>query len=277
MWFLRHLGYNVVGVFYDTGLEYAATWSHIDYMKDVCGFDIEKIKARRPIPTSQKVYGHAFINKKVSDMLQRLQKHNFDFQKHGNLDFDELYSMYPKCKSALRWWTNTHYGARNNISWNSYLKEFLTEYGLPFKVSGKCCDGAKKLPIKEYTKKYEIDLMILGIRKAEGGVRASAYKQCYIPKKSYTYDMYFPLFWWKNTDKKLFDDEMNIIHSDAYRKYGLKRTGCVGCPFGMNFEDELKAIDENEPKLSKGVRNIFGPAYDWTRKYREYQQQAKNC
>ena len=274
MWLMKWLGYNITGVFYDTGLEYNATWKHLDYMKSK-GFNIEIIKAKRSIPTSQNKYGYAFINKLVADMLERLQLHNFDFQNDGNLSFEELWIKYPSTKSALKWWTNNHNGLRNNISWNKGLKEFLIQYGLPFKVSGKCCDGAKKLPIKQYTKENNIDLMLLGIRKAEGGKRASTYINCFVPKKTYTYSMYFPLFWWKQEDKQLFDKEMHIKHSDAYEIYGLKRTGCAGCPFGRNFEQELSVIKEFEPRLDKGINNIFGKAYEWTRKYNEFKKEFK--
>lgn len=269
MHLLRLCGYNVTGVMYNTGLEYAATWEHVEYMRSI-GFDIEVIKAKRPIPTSQKVYGHAFISKRVSNMLERLQKHNFDFQNDGPLPFDVLYEKYPRCKSALRWWTNTHNSRSTNISWNRYLKEFLIKYGLPFKVSDRCCEGAKKLPIKEYTKENNIDLMILGIRRSEGGARAATYKGCYLPKNSYTYSMYFPLFYWSNEDKEQFEEAFNIQHSRAYRDYGLKRTGCAGCPFGQNFEEELEVIQEYEPRLFKGINNIFGNAYEHTRLYKEY-------
>lgn len=275
MWLMKWLDYNVIGVFYDTGLEYQATWKHLDYMRSE-GFEIEVIKAKRPIPTSQHKYGHAFISKHVADMIQRLQSHNFDFQKDGDLSFEELWKKYPTAKSALRWWTNGHNGLRSNIAWNKGLKEFLIEYGLPFKVSGKCCDGAKKLPIKEYTKENKIDLMILGIRKSEGGARSSAYKNCYLQASTYTYSMYFPLFWWKNEDKELFDKEMRIKHSEAYSLYGLKRTGCAGCPFGQNFEQELRIIKEFEPKLDKGINNIFGKAYEWTRLYNKFKKDYKS-
>lgn len=276
MWLLKYCGYDVIGVFYDTGIEYSATHAHIDYMRSV-GFNIETIKAVRPVPTSNRKYGHPFISKQVSDMLERLQRHNFDFKSDGNLPFDTLYRKYPKCKSALRWWTNTHFGHSNNISWNSGLKEFLIEYGLDFKVSGKCCDGAKKLPIKLYAKKLNVDLMILGIRKAEGGTRTKRYKNCYVEHStSYNYGLYFPLFWWKKVDRDFFDGVLNIKHSDCYSTYGLERTGCFGCPFGLDFEKELRVIENYEPRLFNAAKNIFDESYSHTRKYREFRDKLKN-
>ena len=272
MHLLKYCGYNITGVLYDTGVEWDATMRHVEYMRSI-GFEIETIKAKRPVPTSNKKYGHPWISKRVSDYLSRLQKHNFDFQRDGALPFDVLYTKYPKCKVALRWWCNNWgEGSSFNIERNTYLKEFLIKHGLPFRVSDKCCDGAKKLPIKEYSKQHNIDLMILGIRKSEGGSRSGAYTSCYLPQRTYTYAMYFPLFWWTDEVKSYYDTTRMVVHSDCYSdQYGLKRTGCAGCPFGRNFEQELVALEKYEPKKAKGIRAIFNPSYEWTRKYKEFQ------
>lgn len=165
----------------------------------------------------------------------------------------------------------------NNIKWNRGLKEFLIENnGVPFTPSSYCCYGAKKLPSKIYAKKHGIDLLMLGIRKAEGGKRATGYPSCYIPKSAiYEYALYLPIFWWTNEDKKFFDEVMNVKHSECYDVYGLRRTGCPGCPFGKNFEDEITAIAEHEPRLSKAVDNLFGKSYDLSRKFREFQENTK--
>lgn len=71
-------------------------------------------------------------------------------------------------------------------------------------------------------------------------------------------------------DKLDYEKQRNVIHSKCYTEYGLKRTGCAGCPFGKNFEQELKIIEEYEPKLFKAVNNIFGDSYEYTRKYKEF-------
>lgn len=270
LWLLRSFGFKFTSVFYDTGIEYQATYNQIDYMRSE-GFDIDIIKAKIPVPTSNRKFGHPFINKFVSEMLERLQRHNFDFIGDGNKEYEELILKYPNTKSALDWWCNqNNLGNRFNIDNNKNLKSFLIEYGLPFRVSGKCCNGAKKLPIKEYAKENGIQLMILGIRKAESGIRGGQYKNCFVSKNTYSYDMYFPLFWWTKKDKEMFDTQLGIRHSDCYTEYGLQRTGCAGCPFGRGFEKELEALNLHEPKLYKGINAIFDPSYEWTRKYNEY-------
>lgn len=265
-------GYNVKGVLYDTGIEYQATKDHVEWMRSQ-GYDIDVVKAVRPVPTSNKQYGHPFISKRVSDYLSRLQRHGFDFQSDGHLDFETLYKKYPRAKVALKWWCNEWGGdkfSRFDIKYNKGLKDFLIEYGLPFKVSDKCCEGAKKLPIKVYSKEHNVDLMILGIRKSEGGARAGAYKACYLPEKKYTYSMYMPLFFWNNEMKEWYDNKYDVHHSDCYSVYGLKRTGCAACPFGQNFLEEMDLLEQFEPRLAKGINNIFSPTYKWTVKYREF-------
>lgn len=272
--FIKSNGYDLKYVFFDTGIEYRATLKHVEEMKNK-DFDIDTIKPKIPIPTSNIKYGQPFISKNVSDMLQRLQKHQFDFKNHGNYSFEMLWEMYPNAKSALRWWTNTHKIGSKNISNNRYLKEFLMENGLPFKVSPKCCDGAKKRPIKDYSKKNGIILNVVGLRRSEGGVRASFYKNCYYKSSDGKIQMYFPLFWWTNDIKEYYKNKYNITYSDCYEVYGLDRTGCAGCPFGRKFDEELSLLEKYEPKLNKGIQSIFQKSYNWSRKYREFALEMK--
>lgn len=120
-------------------------------------------------------------------------------------------------------------------------------------------------------KENNYELNISGVRKAEGGSRASVYKSCFNSMDSGC-DNYRPLFWYKNSDKEDYKAAYSIENSKCYSQYGLKRTGCAGCPFGRDFEFELKVIEKYEPKLYKAVNNIFGNSYEYTRKYREFCQ-----
>jgi len=263
-------------IFFDTGLEYQATWRHLDYMTSL-GFDIEVVKPDKSIPWTIAKYGKPFVSKYVTDMAQRLQSKDFKFKEEGALSFDELYAKYPNSKSALKWWTDSNKSRSNNISWNKGLKEFLIENnGVPYKLSAHCCHNAKKLPSVQYGRRNKVDLMMMGIRRAEGGKRATAYPSCYIPTSTiHPYSLFLPIFWWTNADKELFDRLLNIKHSECYDVYGMKRTGCPGCPFGGRFEDEIIAIEKYEPKLTKAVGKLFGEPYDYIRKYKEFQKTVK--
>lgn len=261
-------------VWFDTGLEYQATKDHLKYLEEKYGVMIKKVKAVKPIPSACKEFGQPFMSKFVSEMISRLQKYNFKWEDRS---FEELYKEYPKCKSALLWWTNTSAIGSDNprfgIHKNKWLKEFMVENPPTFKISGKCCEYAKKKPVHNFIKENNITLNITGIRQNEGGIRAVAYKNCFDTKGDVA--NYRPIFWYTNDDQQEYEREFNVEHSKCYTEYGLKRTGCAGCPFGKNFEKELEIIAEHEPKLLKAVNNIFGDSYEYTRKYLEFKRKKE--
>lgn len=253
-------------VWFDTGLEYQATKEHLKYLEEKYNIIIQPYKAIKPIPFTCHKYGQPFLNKRVSDYMERLQKHNFQWEDE---DFEILIRKYPKCKTALKWWCNLHDSNSFNISRNKYLKEFIIKNPPNFNISYKCCKYAKKDVGKKLMKEKHYDLDITGVRKAEGGTRATVYKSCF-DENDGGYDNYRPLFWYKNLDKEDYEVVYGIEHSRCYTQYGLKRTGCAGCPFGRDFEYELEVIKEYEPKLYKAVNKIFADSYEYTRKYREF-------
>lgn len=254
-------------VWYDTGLEYQATKEHLKYLEEKYEIKIYVCKAIKPIPTVCKKYGQPFLSKRVSDYMSRLQRHNFKWE---DKSFEELYKEYPKCKTALKWWCNENGNKSSfNIERNKWLKEFIIENPPMFQISFVCCEYAKKKPAKKHITDNKYDLNITGLRKAEGGLRATAYKNCFTENNG-SHDEYRPLFWYTNSDKKDYEKYYEILHSRCYTEYGLERTGCAGCPFGRDFEYELEIIHKYEPKLFAAVNNIFGDSYEYTRKYKEF-------
>ena len=267
-------------IWFNTGLEYQATKDHLKYLEDKYGIEIIRERAIKPIPTACKEYGQPFLSKYVSQMVYRLQKHGFKFE---DRPFEELIKEYPNCQSAVKWWCNCQYVPNNgfkesmfNINHNRYLKEFMIANPPTFKISGECCKYAKKDVSKYLIKKYTADLMIVGVRRAEGGVRATAYKSCFNHNDDGV-DHYRPLFWYSNETKKNYEEKFGIIHSDCYKRYGFKRTGCCCCPYGRELEYELKVTEMFEPILYKAVCNVFKDSYEYTRKYKAFiaEQKAK--
>lgn len=259
-------------VFFDTGLEYKATKQHLKFLEEKYNIKIEVEKAIKPIPLCCRKYGQPFLSKQISEFIGRLQRHNFKWE---DKPFDELLKEYPKCKAALRWWCNEYPKKKNgsessfNIAYRRGLKEFMIENPPPFVVSNKCCHYAKKYVATKYKKANKIDLSIVGVRKSEGGARATKYKNCFTSYNDGA-DEYRAVFWYKNADKEEYEKYYNVVHSECYTKYGLCRTGCAGCPYGKDFEKELEIIQEHEPKLYNAVNKIFGDSYEYTRKYKEF-------
>ena len=259
-------------VWYDTGLEYQATKDHLKVLEDKYGITIIREKATKSIPYSCQHLGQPFISKRVSEMMQRLQRNGFMWEDE---DFDTLYQRYPNCKIALGWWCNIFECVSFNIKYNKWLKEFILENPPTFKISNKCCDYAKKKVVKSLIKNNKYDLNIFGIRKAEGGARAQAHKSCF-DNNDDGCDNYKPLFWYSDNDKCEYEKHFEVTHSACYSRYGLKRTGCAGCSYGRDFEVELDVINKYEPRLYVAVNNIFSDAYEYTRKYREFCKQKNN-
>lgn len=267
---------KVTYCFIDTGLEYQATKDHLEYLEKRYDIKIERIKAIKPIPTCVKEYGVPFISKYVSQMISRLQHHDFKWE---NEPFGALIQKYPNCKSGLKWWCNWYdvkdgHNSRFNISRNAYLKQFMLRYPLDFKVSDKCCEWSKKKSLKQFIKD-NADLNIYGVRKSEGGIRALAYKNCYTDNAGEGCSSYRPLFWFTDEDKLEYEQVHNIVHSKCYTEYGLKRTGCTGCPYNIHITEELAVIEKYEPKLYKAAVAVFGKSYEYTRKYREFVKKMK--
>ena len=123
---------------------------------------------------------------------------------------------------------------------NQKAKELLLSNKL-HKVSPKCCTKLKKEPAKKFEKETGLKA-ILGVRGNESGLRKTQYKSCFTKDKKFT-----PL--WDLTDEmeEVIYQQYNIEVPKVY-KY-IKRTGCMGCPYGSwkgDTEKELELIDAHQ-------------------------------
>lgn len=256
-------------VFFNTGLEYEATKKQLDFLREKYGVEIEVMPPVKPIPLCVREYGVPFWSKHVSEMMMRLQRHNFQWEDEP---FEVLIQRYPRCKAALQWWCNEHReNSPYNISRVRLMKEFIVANPPKFKISNKCCLYAKKEPAKRFMDQVECDLNCTGIRNAEGGQRTFVFSSCFTSSMSGP-DQYRPLFWFSDDDKAVYDKHYGITHSDCYEVWGMKRTGCAGCPFARNYEQELELAREYEPKFYKAMMNVFGESYEYRRQFEEFRE-----
>ena len=261
-------------VFFNTGLEYDATKRHLDELEEKYGITIQRINPIKPIPVSAKEDGQPFWSKFVSDMISRLQKHGFDWVDEP---FETLFEKYPNCKQGLLWWCNGNPPKASsgressyNIAYVKWLKEFMLENPPDFKISAACCTYAKKKPAHKFKSASGCDLDCVGVRKAEGGVRSTVYKTCFTEGDQI--DEFRPIFWLTDEDKEIYKQHYGLTYSDCYEVWGMKRTGCAGCPLGKRFEEELALIQQYEPKFYKAANAVFGDAYEYTRKFEEFRK-----
>lgn len=260
--------HNVTYVFFDTGIEMAATKRHLDYLEQKYGIEIVRRRAKVTVPAAVQKYGYPYLSKDAAQRIHELQAHDFDWSDGTQ---DELNERFPNCKSGISWWT----GNKIRYGLPKIRHNYMHENPPDFSISHLCCKYSKKNPSAEMEKELNADLVLFGIRRSEGGVRASKGSCFDYAGASHKTDRYYPCFWWTNDDKAAFEKTYHIIHSDAYTIYGFSRTGCAGCPLNSKFEEELDIIRQYEPKLANAVEHIFAPSYKYTRNYRTYKEAHK--
>lgn len=225
-------------VFVNTGLEYAATKRHLCDLEKRYGITIDRIRGESVV-TAVKKYGIPILNKAKSKSLSMYIR---DTPKGYFLVFEANGSYYHFTENERRL---ARYLKANNIM-----------------VSNKCCDVSKKKPIHKFCKENAIDLNVTGERRAEGGQRATAHKSCF--HETHEGAKFMPLFWWSDMVKAVFKKAEKIRYSDCYEVYGMKRTGCCGCPYGKNTGEELRIMQKYEPNLYNACMRVFGKAYELT-------------
>lgn len=241
--------YKIHFVFSDTGIEYSATRNHLAELENKYNIQIERVRGESVV-TSVRKYGVPMLNKSkskaLSMYLRKTPKGHFLV-----FENDSKYFGFTDKERQL-----AKYCEKNKIM-----------------VSEKCCEVSKKKPMQQFAKQHKIDLIVTGERKAEGGLRATIHKSCFEEHKHGGHK-FMPLFWWNDTTKKIFKETEKIHYSDCYEVWGMKRTGCVGCPFGKDTAGELKLMKQYEPKLYALCRKVFGTAYETMDKF---QVRKKPC
>ena len=231
-------------VFINTGLEYDATKRHLCDLENRYGISIERIRGVSVV-TAVRQYGFPILSKIKSKFLNYYLR---------GVPSGEKYVFMDGYKVARLQFTE---GQKN-------LARYLKENGIM--VSEKCCEVSKKKPIYIYISQHNIDLNVTGERNAEGGQRSLRHKSCF-EEGNHGTDKYMPLWWWSDSVKADYKEKEQIRYSDCYEVYGMKRTGCCGCPFNLDIAKDLQAMYNYEPRLYKACMSVFGQAYELTDKF----------
>ncbi len=250
-------------IWFNTGLEYSATKKHLEYLENKYKIEIERVKPVKTIPQCVHEHGLPFMSKLTSEILESFQRREFNWHDDSKMPI-----------SYRRWWNNEYKKNSFKINNSPFLKEYIQNNPPTFKISAKCCHYAKKLTANRYMREHNYDLSIIGVRKAEGGVRNFG-NNCFTIREGLA--TFRPIFWLLNQDKEIYKKEFNIRNSDCYEIWGLKRTGCVGCPFGRKILEELEIVKQYEPNMYKAAWSLFGESYEYTKKFREFQAENKEA
>jgi len=248
---------NIDYVFADTKVEYDATYEFVKYIdKEVV--QITYLTPRISFVGTLGKYGKPALSKVKSNCLSTWI---------NNKDNNNRESLY-RSKQIL--YSNFTHKKRNgeikNINSHSKIANkhihFLHD-NLEYKISSKCCDIVKKEPFANYYIKHNTNVYFTGIRMEEGGVRSLTYTSCTSVKHIKNKVMYhiMPIYDWTTSDMESFIKLFNIPLSKCYTEYGLNRTGCIGCPYAKNIDENLKVLWKFEPKKYKFVMSLFQDVY----------------
>lgn len=272
-------------VFFNTGLEMKAIKDHVKEQSEKYGVEIEEVRPKVNIVQATRKYGVPFISKIMSEGLSEWQKkevplsiaQEYEDAEDKQAKRQELRERYPHCESVINFLCccNAAGDPRPNIQLvinsSPYMRDFIGEYPPDFKISAKCCNYCKKDVARSVQKDYE--MIITGERRDEGGMRSVPRKDnttmCFTETASGQYRLR-PLYYVSDQDKAWYKENYGIRYSDAYEVYGLKRTGCCGCPISFRAVQDLELIGKYEPNVVKAAWNIFGKSYEYRKKYVEY-------
>lgn len=276
--------------FINTGLEMQATKDHVRETAEKYGVEIMEIRPKVGIVQAARKYGIPFMSKILSQGLEIWQKKGIPMtisEEYAEAEDKaakrrELKERYPKCEKLINFLCccdsdgNPRQNMQLTINGSKYMREFLMENSPDFKISAKCCNYCKKQIAHIVQKDFE--MVITGERRDEGGVRSVVKNGnaalCFGETSSGQFRLR-PLYYVSDNDKTWYKKYYGIQYSDAYEKYGMKRTGCCGCPISYRAVEDLELIRPYEPNVVKAAWNIFGKSYEYRKKYNEYKERRR--
>ena len=129
-----------------------------------------------------------------------------------------------------------------------------------YNYSDKCCYNLKKQPAKKWAKENSKTIVLTGMRADEGGNRKRL--GCTI-FKSGKLQKFHPLIVISEEWENEFITKNNIqLCKLYYEPYNFNRTGCKGCPFSLDLQEQLDIMDRYLPAEKKQCELIWKPVYD---------------
>jgi 3'-phosphoadenosine 5'-phosphosulfate sulfotransferase (PAPS reductase)/FAD synthetase len=278
--------------FFNTGLEMQATKDHVKAVSKKYGVEITEYKPKKNIVLATREYGQPFVSKIMSAAMETVQKKGLPFsikEEYDNAEDkaakrQELRERYPNAEQGINFLCccNKAGEPRPNIQLvinsSEYMYDYMVENPPTFKISAKCCDYCKKQVAHRVQKGY--DMIITGERRDEGGMRSVPRSEnangtmCFYEQSDGAF-RFRPLYYVSDADKDWYKKRFGLRYSDAYEVYGLKRTGCCGCPISSRAVSDLELIRPYEPNVVKAAWNIFGDSYRYRQGYNEFKARKR--
>lgn len=234
---------DIPAAFIDTGLEYplirefVKTVDNVDWLHPIKWDKWSQTWQRTSFKEVISTYGYPVINKEQSQFIYDVRHTTSDKVRDMRLNGNEF--------------------GRGKIA-DSY--KYLID--APFEISAKCCDILKKTPAHHYAKETGRQ-PIIGTMAVESQLRETSWRQhgCNIYDGKHPVSR--PMSFWTEQDvlEYLYKTDIpfasvygEIIRDkwDWYHTTGLKRTGCMFCLYGIQYESQpnrLQKMKKSDPDL----------------------------
>ena len=231
-------------VYINTGIDYQAI---VDFVLEYGKLD-KRLKIIHP----------------TQNIRTMLENNGYPFKSKEHSQKVALYQHSGKTKTIINYLGQGH---KTNFLCPDILKyNFTPDFKL--KVSDKCCYKLKKEPAEKWEKQNNKTITITGIRREEGGLRQSL-KSCtvFADTSCKTLYKFHPLLVVDDNFISAFIKRYNIhLCKLYYAPYNFKRTGCKGCPYNVDLQNQLYKMSVFMPAERKQCELI------WNKVYTEYRR-----
>lgn len=229
-------------VYFNTGIEYNDVFKFVREMQK-SDSRIEIVNSNVHIPTMLQEKGYPFKSKEHAHKLAIYQRNGMTkaIQRYiDELTKDDNLSRFA-CPKVLKY-------------------QFSDDFDL--KISDKCCDELKKKTAHRYEKKSGRNISIIGLRMSEGGQRANQ-KGCVLFDSNNNLKKFKPLNPVTDEFMDWYIKSRNIkLCRLYYDPFNFKRTGCKGCPFALDLQNQLETMERFLPSERRQCEYIWKPVYD---------------
>lgn len=240
-------GNKIPRLFINTGIEYEYI---VDFVKK-----LEQKDSRIQIVNS---------NVNIKKMLE-IEGYPFKSKEHS-LKIGE-YQKSSRTKSVVRYKEmsgKSRYGCPKCL-----LYQF--DHNFSLKLSDKCCYRLKKDIATNFAKENKKHILMTGMLAEEGGQRANI--NCIVTKKDKLVKFH-PLLFCSTEWEDWFIKKYNIkLCKLYYPPFNFKRTGCKGCPYALDLQEQLDIMGKYLPEEKRQCERIWKPVYD---EYRRINFRLKN-
>lgn len=224
-------GNKIPRLFINTGIEYEYI---VDFVKK-----LEQKDSRIQIVNS---------NVNIKKMLE-IEGYPFKSKEHS-LKIGE-YQKSSRTKSVVRYKEmsgKSRYGCPKCL-----LYQF--DHNFSLKLSDKCCYRLKKDIATNFAKENKKHILMTGMLAEEGGQRANI--NCIVTKKDKLVKFH-PLLFCSTEWEDWFIKKYNIkLCKLYYPPFNFKRTGCKGCPYALDLQEELDVMGKYLPEEKRQCERIM--------------------